>query len=133
MGKPKILPLALKNIVSKPATIQYPREPTPVEKDIRGMHYADLNKCTGCSLCAIECPADAIRMTPIPEGYEAPKINPRRIYPIVSYSLCVFCYRCVTACPFNAYVSTSEYRLAGHVVGDSSPLSLSTLRRVGSQ
>jgi len=131
VGKPKILDLALKNLVSKPATIQYPREPTPVEEDFRGRHYADLTKCTGCSLCSIECPADAIKMTPIPEGYEAPKSNPRRIYPLIDYGKCVYCYRCITVCPFNAYISTNEYRLADSTMHDSSELSLRTLSRGG--
>jgi len=128
-GKPKILSLILKNLVSKPATIQYPYEPTPIESDARGRHYADLNKCTGCSLCALECPADAIAMKPIPEGYVVPKINPKKIYPLINYFRCVYCYRCITVCPVNAYISTNEYRLASDKPIDSSELSLSTLKR----
>ncbi|ADV65119.1 4Fe-4S binding protein [Desulfurococcus mucosus] len=131
MGKPKILGLAVSNLASKPATIEYPKEPTPVEEDFRGRHYADLSKCTGCSLCSIECPADAIKMTPIPEGYDVPKSNPRRIYPLIDYGKCVYCYRCISVCPFNAYIHTNEYRLADHVISDSSGLSLSTLGKGG--
>ncbi|OYT38468.1 MAG: NADH-quinone oxidoreductase subunit I [Desulfurococcales archaeon ex4484_58] len=139
MGKPKILKLILKNFVSKPATLHYPLkeyrvikfpyEHTLIEEDARGRHYADLTKCTGCSLCKLDCPADAIEMIPIPEGYEAPKINPRKIYPVVNYFRCVFCYRCVTICPVNAYITTSEYRLASPESIDSSQLSLSTLKK----
>ncbi|WP_042667173.1 4Fe-4S binding protein [Desulfurococcus amylolyticus] len=131
MGKPKILDLVLKNLASKPATIQYPKEPTPVEPDYRGRHYADLGKCTGCSLCSIECPADAIKMTPIPSGYDVPKSNPRKIYPLIDYGKCVYCYRCITVCPFNAYISTNEYRLADTTMHNSSELSLSTLKKSG--
>ncbi|MET1160384.1 MAG: 4Fe-4S binding protein [Thermoprotei archaeon] len=128
-GKPSILGLILKNFITGPATIQYPFEPTPIEEDARGRHYADLTKCTGCSLCKLECPADAIEMKPIPEGYEAPKINPRKIYPVVNYFRCVYCYRCVTVCPVYAYKTTSEYRLASENPIDSSELSLSTLKK----
>lgn len=129
MPRPRLVGLVLKSLVTKPATIQYPREQTPIEPDFRGRHYADLKKCTGCSLCSIECPADAIKMTPIPQDYDVPKINPRRLYPLINYGKCVYCYRCITVCPFNAYVSTNEYRLAGYARTDSSELSLGTLPR----
>ncbi len=128
-GRPKLLSLILKNFATGPATIQYPFEPTPIEPDARGRHYADLSKCTGCSLCKIECPADAIEMKPIPEEYEVPKKNPRRLYPEINYFRCVFCYRCVTVCPVQAYVTTSEYRLASEELITSRELSFSTLKK----
>ena len=130
-GRPKLLSLILKNFVTGPATIQYPYEPTPIEPDARGRHYADLTKCTGCTLCKIECPADAIEMKPIPGDYEVPKINPRKIYPEINYFRCVYCYRCVTVCPVQAYVTTSEYRLASEKLITSTDLSLSTLQKIG--
>ncbi|MEL9939773.1 MAG: 4Fe-4S binding protein [Ignisphaera sp.] len=130
MRRPRLLELTLKNLFRKPATIEYPRKKTPVESDYRGLQYADLTKCTGCSICALECPANAIAMTPIPQGYEAPKTNPRRLYPLINYGKCVFCYRCVTVCPFNAYITTPKYDLANaEKTINSSPLSLSTLRK----
>ncbi len=128
-GRPKILKLILKNLLSKPATIQYPFEPTPIEEDARGRHYADLSKCTGCSLCALDCPADAIEMKPIPEGYVVPKINPRKLFPVINYFRCVYCYRCVSVCPVQAYTTSSEYRLASDKYIYSTDLSLSTLSR----
>lgn len=129
MKKPRLLGLALRSLLSKPATLQYPRERADIEIDIRGIHYSDLTKCSGCSLCAIECPADAIKMTPIPQEYDVPKINPRRIYPLINYGKCVYCYRCVKICPFNAYITTNTFEIADLRRRNSSELSLGTLRK----
>src|SRR5690242_13256107 len=58
-------------VVSKPITVQYPEEKTPVYPRFRGRHKlhrfsegadAGLEKCVGCSLCAAACPADCIRV-----------------------------------------------------------------------
>ncbi len=126
-----ILSEVLKWLFRKPVTIEYPKEETEVEKDARGMQYADLSKCVGCSLCAIECPPKAITMSKIPEGYEVPKRNARRLYPVIDYLKCIYCYRCVAVCPTKAYVTTSEYRLATFKKPrTSSELSLSTLKKV---
>lgn len=130
-GKPAILSLILKNLLSKPSTVQYPKEPTSIEPDFRGKHYVDLNKCTGCTLCKIDCPADAIEMEPIPPNFEAPKINPRKVYPVVNYFRCIYCYRCVTICPTNSYVVSNDYRLASDTLINSKDLSLTTLRKTG--
>lgn len=130
MAKLKLLGLSLRNLLSGPATVEYPREPAPVEPDSRGRLYADLRKCTGCSLCSIECPAGAIEMVQVPPGYEVPAANRRRIYPLIDYGKCVFCYRCAAVCPFSAFVVSNEYRLAGSEKLGSERLSLSTLREV---
>ena len=129
--RPALLKEIIKGIFTKPATIQYPKEKTPIEPDFRGRQYADLKKCIGCSLCAIECPANAITMVKIPDEYVVPKTNARRIYPVINYFKCVFCYRCVTVCPTSAYLVTNEYRLASSAPIDSSQLSLSTTTRAG--
>ncbi len=131
MRRPKLVELVLRNLLRKPATIQYPREKTPIEEDSRGVQYADLTKCTGCTLCALECPADAIKMVPIPQGYEIPAKNPKRIYPLIDYLKCVFCYRCVKVCPVNAYIITSKYDIAVPVQINSEEYSLSTVKKVG--
>ncbi len=129
--RPALLKEIVKGIFMKPVTIQYPREQTPIEPDFRGRHYADLRKCIGCSLCAIECPSNAITMVKVPEGYDVPKTNARRMFPLVDYFKCVFCYRCVTVCPTSAYLLSNEYRLASSVPIDSSSLSLSTVPKMG--
>lgn len=116
----------LKNLLSKPATVEYPRRPTPVEKDFRGRHYADLKKCIGCGLCAIECPSNCIAMEKLPEGVKL-KHNPRGLYPNIRYNSCVFCYRCVRVCPVDAYITTSDYTLSLAEEVFSKELTLQTL------
>lgn len=130
MKRPKLLELVMRNLTSKPATVQYPREKTVIEPDSRGVQYADLTKCTGCSLCAIECPADAIKMIQIPSEYEVPRVNPRRLYPLINYGKCVYCYRCVKVCPVSAYIVTSKFDIAGVTRLTSEKLSLETLKEV---
>ncbi len=130
MKMPKLLRRVLRNVASHPSTIQYPREKASIEQDFRGLQYADLTKCTGCSLCAIECPADAITMTPIPQEFEVPRTNPRRLYPRINYGKCVFCYRCVKVCPVAAYVVTNKFDLAGASRLFSDEFSLATAKRL---
>ncbi len=129
MGKSKILSLILRNLISKPATIQYPREKPWVEPDFRGRQYSDLQKCIGCGLCRIECPADAIVMKKIPDEYEVPKKNARRLFPVIDYMKCVYCYRCVTVCPVRAFTTTNYFELADTQHTTSEELSLSTLTK----
>ena len=107
-----IIKEVLANFFKKPATIEYPRKASiEVEKDLRGMFYADLRLCTGCSLCAIECPAKAIEMKKLPEDVKL-KHNPRGLYPVVNYMSCVFCYRCVRVCPVSAFITTPVHQLS---------------------
>lgn len=120
-----ILGEVLRNLLKKSVTIRYPvvREVT-VAPAYRGRHYADLMKCTGCSLCAIDCPANAIVMEKLSQQL---KHNPRGIYPVVDYGKCVFCYQCVFVCPVKAYVTTEVFEMADYSTSNSRNLSLSTL------
>lgn len=122
-----ILKEVVKSFFSKPSTIEYPRKAVvPVEKDLRGRFYANLNKCTGCSLCAIECPSKAIEMKKLPENIKL-KHNPRGLYPVVNYMSCVFCYRCVRICPVDAYITTPIHQLSHIKEVYSEDMTLKTL------
>ena len=66
------------------------------------MQRLDLSHCVGCGLCALECPADAIRMEKVKAGAVE-----RRV-PVVYYAYCVYCYHCVEACPYHVYQPSPE-------------------------
>ncbi|MEM1541689.1 MAG: 4Fe-4S binding protein [Ignisphaera sp.] len=117
----------IKSFFSKPSTIEYPRKASiAVEKDLRGRHYANLNKCIGCSICAIECPSKAIEMKKLSEDIKL-KHNPRGLYPVINYMSCVFCYRCVRVCPVDAYITTPVHQLSSVKEVFSENLTLKTL------
>lgn len=124
-----ILREALKNLAKRPSTIKYPavREST-VAPGFRGRHYSDLMKCIGCSLCAIDCPANAIVMEKLPQPV---KHNPRGIFPVVDYGKCVYCYQCVFVCPVKAYIATDAFETADYSTSTSRDLSLSTINPGG--
>lgn len=100
----KLFTETLKNFLRRPVTYKFPREDRPAQQDYRGLQVVDLNKCTGCTLCALDCPAYAIEM----------KLNPanKKKYPVTDFGKCVFCYQCVQVCPVDAYITSNTYKLA---------------------
>lgn len=122
----KILGEVLSNIFRRAVTIEYPRKPPLALQEFRGRQYADLSKCTGCSLCAVECPTNAIAMNALPAKL---KHNPRSLYPVIDYGRCIFCYRCVDVCPFKAYLASNYFEMASDKLPNSSELSLNTMPR----
>lgn len=133
MGRTRlsILREVIANLTRRPSTIKYPvaREVT-VAPGSRGRQYADLMKCIGCSLCAIDCPANAIVMEKLPEPL---KHNPRGVFPVVDYGKCIFCYQCVFVCPVKAYITTDAFELADYSTFTSRESSLSTIASGGSK
>ncbi|MEM0340296.1 MAG: 4Fe-4S binding protein [Acidilobaceae archaeon] len=101
-----LLAEVIRSLFKKPSTVEYPKVSLSIEPDSRGVHYADLNKCVGCSLCMLNCPSQCISMENLPSGIQL-KHNRKGIYPVVNYLSCVFCYRCVKVCPLGAFITTN--------------------------
>jgi ech hydrogenase subunit F len=58
-----MVPRALRNLVSRPATRRYPSEIRPRFAGARGTIDFDVDTCVFCMLCARRCPAAAITVS----------------------------------------------------------------------
>ncbi len=83
------------------ATRQYPFERQPAPDRLRGKLTWQADKCTGCSLCSKDCPANAIEIILVDKAA-------KRF--VVRYHLdrCTFCAQCVLSCPQDALKLSSE-------------------------
>lgn len=60
----------------------------------------DLDRCTGCGICDIVCPADVIHMTDAPRHADLPGLVEHRQLPAIRYrEHCITCFNCEIYCP----------------------------------
>jgi len=106
-----MLNTVLRNLVKKPATRNYPLEPSHVFPKARGRLYIRIDKCIFCRTCQLRCPTQCIHSNP-QQG-------------IWSYDPfeCVHCGICVENCPTKClYMDTkprdpSPRKYCRHVQG----------------
>ena len=91
-------------------TIMYPDEIEDLPDGYRGMIEYDWNTCIKCSLCAMICPADAIKMYISKEESEKEKKTVKR--PGINYARCIFCGFCVDICPTNSLKFSKVHDIA---------------------
>lgn len=89
---------ALKNLFSKPKTIDYPA--TPIEKDenYRGLIEYGQEECIYCLKCEKACPPGAILFVPVDNPPQNEK-NKKGLKYHYNPNLCIYCQECVRACP----------------------------------
>ena len=88
----------LKNLFSKPATVNYPFvKPTPV-RGTRGALTWDMDRCDQCQDCERVCPSLAIKVSPEEKKVE---YQPFR---------CLYCYICIDNCMQQAITSSDIMR-----------------------
>ncbi len=100
-------------------TYQYPEVKRPVRERFRGRHelkrYSNgLEKCIGCSLCSVACPADAIFVESAANTDEE-RYSPGERYAStyeINMLRCIFCGYCEDACPTEAIVLEHSYELS---------------------
>ena len=121
--------VTLRHLWRRPVTQRYPEERPVLPPRHRGRHELErhengLEKCVGCELCALVCPADAIYV----EGAENPTDAPISIGEryaktyVINLLRCIYCGYCVEACPTEALQMKGEFELAA---GDRASLILS--------
>jgi formate hydrogenlyase subunit 6/NADH:ubiquinone oxidoreductase subunit I len=81
----------LNSLFRKPATERYPFERNAAPEQLRGLLHWDSENCTGCGLCAKDCPAQAIEMIVLDR-------KAKRFVMHYQIDCCTFCAQCVSSC-----------------------------------
>ncbi len=103
-----MVPRALRNLVSKPATRRYPLEVRLRPAGARGTIEFDVETCNYCMLCARRCPAAAITVS-----------REDRVWSIEQLT-CIACGVCVDVCNKGSLRMVAESRQV-HTRADLGP------------
>lgn len=104
------LKVTWKYFLKNKITILYPEEEIPKSDRFRGLHALmkydnGEERCIGCKLCEIICPAKAITI----ETAERADGSRRTIKYEIDLFKCIFCGYCEEACPVDSIVQTEIY------------------------
>lgn len=98
-----MLPIVLRNLLSRPDTIDYPHAPADLPRTNRGGVRWDMVKCSLCGLCAKRCPTLALAVDKKAGTVELQVFR------------CIACGVCADVCPQDAIVIVPEYSKPGPV------------------
>ena len=83
-----------RSLFARPATRRYPHERAAVPQQLRSALRWDPARCTGCSMCIRDCPADAIELITLDKAS-------KRFVLRYHVDRCTFCGQCVQTCNFG--------------------------------
>ncbi len=94
------------SLFRKPATEFYPAERTEAPLQLRGQLLWDPRACTGCGMCAMDCPARAVKVTVLDK-------KAKRFVITYHVDRCAFCGQCLQSCKQGALsMSSKKWELA---------------------
>lgn len=97
---------ALGTFVKAPATQHYPFVRIDAPEYLRSKLHWNLDECTGCQLCAKDCPADAIEIITIDK-------KAKQFVFRYHVDRCTFCSQCVVSCKKGCLsMANDEWELA---------------------
>jgi NADH-quinone oxidoreductase subunit I len=113
--------IVLKYAFKKPITEAYPDQKRKLPVRSRGRHYLTkwkdgLERCVGCELCAIVCPAQAIYVKAAQNKPDDLHSHGERYAEDFQINMlrCIYCGYCEEACPTGAIILSNEYELSGY-------------------
>ena len=105
------IPEMFRTMMNAPNTRTYPYQKVILPLHFRGKLDIDPEKCTGCQVCALICPASVITMIDLGKR----KVGDRELpvkRPLFDLASCIFCGECVDNCAFKALKMTEQFELA---------------------
>lgn len=106
------LPVAIRNLFSKPSTVPFPKVNVDAKPNYRGRIAYDATKCIGCGLCMKVCSPSAIEKAV--EEVE----NGQNITLTFNLTSCTFCGTCADFCAKKAITLTDDYHMVATDVKD---------------
>jgi formate hydrogenlyase subunit 6/NADH:ubiquinone oxidoreductase subunit I len=96
----------LRSLFQRPVTRPYPQVRQPPPQRLRGQVRWNPQQCTGCCLCAKDCPANAIEIITVDKAQ-------KRFVMRYHLDRCAFCAQCVQNCRGKCLeMSNADWELA---------------------
>ncbi len=101
----RIAALALKNLFSKPVTVNVKGNEPVISERYRGIIVYAPHDCIGCGICMRDCPTGALSVKNL-----GTKEN-RLMRAELDTGRCIFCCQCVDSCPKKCLSSSPDFNL----------------------